>query len=330
MNIWERFGGLPPATDLASPALRLTSAGSHYLAKGAAGEPVFLLQVQRRRVPRVPLSLRHIQVEFEIDCAVRNSDDTAGDPVSATFCRVVCDPAAPGLHPLFVNALAGAADGLPPALSPAETDRFFDDAVELFRLFAAPARNSVLGLWGELFVISASPCPDDLVTGWHVTPEQTFDFVFPVAYLEVKTTARGSRQHEFALAQLRTPQPPVYVASMVVEQGDAGDSVFDLANAIQNELSSVNRAKLWRQVAQSVGGEADDAAQVRFVQASARNSLRFYDAAELPAPEIPSTGRACVSAVRFSLDIDCAPPLKEVPPATVWIAAASGTVREPM
>jgi hypothetical protein len=117
---------------------------------------------------------------------------------------------------------------------------------------------------------------------------------------------------------------------MVVEQGDAGDSVFDLANAIQNELSSVNRAKLWRQVAQSVGGEADDAAQVRFVQASARNSLRFYDAAELPAPEIPSTGRACVSAVRFSLDIDCAPPLKEVPPATVWIAAASGTVREPM
>lgn len=323
MNIWERFGTLAAAEDAAWPALRLAGAESHYVAKGGAGEPVFLLKVQRRRVPRVPLGLRHVQVEFEVDCAVRDPDDSEGGPVSATFCRVVCDPAAPGLHPLFVNALAGAAEGLPPALSPAETDRFFDDAVELFRLFAAPARNSVLGLWGELFVIAASPCPDALVTSWHVTPEQTFDFVFPAAYLEVKTTARGSRQHEFALAQLRAPQLRVYVASLVVEQSDAGDSVFDVANALQDGLSSANRAKLWRLVAQSVGGEADDAAQVRFVQASAQNSLRFYDAAELPAPEIPAAARACVSAVRFSLDIDCAPQLQEVPPATVWLAAAS-------
>lgn len=327
MNIWERFEALAPAEDTAWPALRLAGAESHYLAKGAAGEPVFLLKVQRRRAPRVPLGLRHVQVEFEVDCAVRDPDDAEGGPVSATFCRVVCDPVAPGLHPLFVNALAGAADGLPPALSPAEADRFFDDAIELFRLFAAPARNSVLGLWGELFVIAASPCPDALVTGWHVTPEQTFDFVFSAAHLEVKTTARGSRLHEFALAQLRAPQLPVYVASLVVEQGDAGDSVFDLANAIQDELSSANRAKLWRLVGQSLGGEADDAAQVRFVQTSARNSLRFYNAAELPAPEIPAAARTCVSAVRFSLDIDRAPPLQEVPPATVWLATASSTVR---
>lgn len=327
MNIWERFRALAPLEDTAWPALRLADAGSHYLAKGAAGEPVFLLKVQRRRVPRVPLGLRHVQVEFEVDCAVRDPDDAEGAPVSATFCRVVCDPAAPGLHPLFVNALAGAAEGLPPALSPAETDRFFDDAVELFRLFAAPAKNSVLGLWGELFVIAASPCPDAFVTGWHVTPEQTFDFVFPAARLEVKTTARGSRLHEFSLAQLRAPHLPVYVASLVVEQGDAGDSVFDLANTIQDGLSSANRAKLWRLIAQSVGGEADDAAQIGFVQASAQNSLRFYEAAELPAPEIPPAARACLSAVRFSLDIDRAPPLQEVPLATVWLAAASSTVR---
>lgn len=327
MNIWERFGALAPAEDAAWPALRLAGTDSHYLAKGTAGEPVFLLKVQHRRVPRVPLGLRYVQVEFEVDCAVRDPNDAEGGPVSATFCRVVCDPATPGLHQLFVNALAGAAEGLPPVLSPAGTDRFFDDAVELFRLFAAPARNSVLGLWGELFVITASPCPDVLVTGWHVTPEQTFDFVFPSAHLEVKTTARSGRQHEFALGQLRAPQLPVYVASLMVEQGDAGDSVFDLANAIQDGLSSVNRAKLWRLVAQSVGGEADDAAQVRFVQTSARNSLRFYDAAELPAPEIPAAARACVSAVRFSLDIDRAPPLQEVSPATVWLAAALSSLR---
>lgn len=320
MGVWERFEALSPAADAAWPALRLASEESHYLAKGAAGEPVFLLKVQRRRVPRIPLGLRHVQVEFEVDCAVRDPNDAAAGPVSATFCRVICDPGAQGLHPLFVNALSGAVDGLPPVLSPADADRFFEDAVELFRLFAAPARNTVLGLWGELFVIDTSPCPDTLVTGWHVTSEQTFDFAFPSAHLEVKTTARTNRQHEFALAQLRGPHPVVFVASLVVEQADAGDSVFDLANSVQGRLAPANRAKLWRLVAESVGCDADEAGELRFLRGAAANSLRFYPAATLPAPEIPASAAPYISSVRFSLDLDRAPTLVPLSDEEVWSA----------
>jgi hypothetical protein len=305
MDILEKFEALEHDTGSGSalPALPLPGAGTHYLAKGGAGEPVLLLRAQKRRVPRIPLGLRHVQVEFEVECAVGDGEAADGF-VTATFCRAACDPTAPGLHALFIYALAGAVEGLPPNLTPGEVDGFFEDAVELFRSFSAPAKSSVLGLWGELLVIAASPGRDALVTGWHVTPEQSFDFAFPGANLEVKTTARQNRQHDFSLVQLRGGHLPTFVASIVVEQSDTGENVFELATAIQDNLTTINRAKLWRLVAQSVGNEADGAGDIKYLRTAALNSLRFYNAAALPAPEVSGTAALCISAVRFSLDLE--------------------------
>jgi hypothetical protein len=224
------------------------------------------------------------------------------------------------LHPLFIHALAGAVAELPSDLSPGDVDRFFNDAVELFRSFSAPAKTSVLGLWGELLVIAASPCRNTFMTGWHVTPDQAFDFAFPAANVEVKTTARHNRQHDFSLVQLRGGHLPVFVASIVVEQSDAGESVFELATAIQDDVMPLNRAKLWRLVAQSVGSEADGAGDLRFLRTAALNSLRFYDAATLPAPEVSDIAALCISAVRFSLDLDRTSALPILETGDVWQA----------
>ena len=329
MSIWESFEALKHDTGSGSvlPALPLQGAGAHYLAKGKADEPVLLLRAQKRRVPRIPLGLRHVQVEFEVECAVVDRDAAEGF-VTATFCRAVCDPTAPGLHALFVHTLAGVVEGLPPNLTPGEVDGFFENAVELFRSFSSPAKTSVLGLWGELLVIAAAPDQNALLTGWHVTPEQTFDFTFPGAHLEVKTTARNNRQHEFALAQLQGDLVPTFVASIVVEQSDAGENVFELASAIQGSLTPYNRAKLWKLLAQSVGSEAEGAGDIRYLRTAALNSLRFYDAAILPSPEISASTTQCISNVRFSLDIDRVGSLPVFESNEVWqVVGAKNTGR---
>lgn len=320
MSIWEKFEAIEHDTGNGSalPALPLPGTGTHYLAKGSADEPVLLLRVQKRRVPRIPLGLRHVQVEFEVECAVIDRDVADGF-VSATFCRAVCDPTTPGLHALFIHALVGVVEGLPPNLRPGEVDEFFEDAVELFRSFSSPAKTSILGLWGELLVIAASPGRDALLTGWHVTPEQTFDFAFPGAHLEVKTTARHNRQHEFSLTQLRGNLLPTFVASIVMEQSDTGENVFELACSIQDSLTPRNRAKLWKLLAQSVGSEAEGAGDVRYLRTAALNSLQFYDAAILPSPEISASATQCISNVRFSLDIDRVPFLPSVESIKVWL-----------
>ena len=329
MSIWEQFEALEHVTGSGSalPALPLpgAGAGAHYLAKGSADEPVLLLSVQKRRVPRIPLGLRHVQVEFEVECAVIDREAVDGF-VTATFCRAVCDPTAPGLHVLFIHALAGAVEGLPPNLTPGEADSFFENVVELFRALTSPAKTSVLGLWGELLVITASPGRDALVTGWHVTPAQTFDFSFPDAYLEVKTTARHNRQHEFSLTQLRGNLMPTLVASIVVEQSDAGENVFELASAIQDSLTPHNRVKLWRLLAQSVGSEAEGAGDVRCLRTAALNSLRFYDAATLPSPQISPSVDQCISHVRFSLEIDRGSSLQVFELNEAWRVVGVGSI----
>lgn len=319
MNIWDRFEALEHVTPVVSalPAFSLPGSGTHFLAKGIAGEPVLLLKVQKRRVPRIPLGLLHVQVEFEVECAILDKEAADG-LVTATFCRVICDPTAPGLHPLFIHALAGAVERLPNNLTPGEVDGFFDDAIELFRSFSSPAKSSVLGLWGELIVIAASPYRDAFVTAWHVTPEQPLDFSFPSAHLEVKTTTRQNRNHEFSLSQLRGNKMPAFIASIVAEQSDAGESVFDLACFIQESLTATNQEKLWRLIAQSVGSEAEGAGDFRYLRIAALNSLRFYDAATIPAPEIPESATHCISRVRFSVDIDCAVNLHELDSNEVW------------
>ncbi len=319
MDIPDKFEALEQDSGSGSAlsALQLPGSGTHYLAKGGAGEPVLLLRVQKRRVPRIPLGLRHVQVEFEVECAVSDGE-AANGVITTMFCRAACDPTAPGLHALFIHALAGAVEGLPPNLTSGEVDGFFENAMELFRSFSTPAKSSVLGLWGELLVIAASPTPETLMTGWHVTPEQTFDFAFPCAHLEVKTTARQNRQHEFALAQLRQSTLPTFVASIIVEQSDAGENVYELANAIQQNLAMNNRAKLWRLVAESVGSDADGAGDIRFLRTAALNSLCFYDAAMLPAPEISLSYAQCISAVRFTLDLDQVPNILPIKQQEVW------------
>jgi len=228
------------------------------------------------------------------------------------------------LHPLFTHAFAGVVEGLPPELSPNEVDGFFDDAVELFRLFSSPAKKSLIGLWGELLVILASPWQDALLTGWHVTPRETFDFIFPFACMEVKTTSRHNRQHEFTLEQMRGNSLPAFVASIVVDQSDAGETVFELATAIQEDLTPHNRAKLWKLIAQSLGSDADSAIDMRFIRATALNSLQFYDMATLPAPEVFGSAAQCISSVRFCLDLDRAPGIQALKPRDVWRTVGRG------
>ena len=73
--LWKRFTALGQHDNAgALTALRLSGHGTHFLAKGLAGEPVLLLRAGKRRVPRIPFGFRHMQVEFDVECTVRDTN----------------------------------------------------------------------------------------------------------------------------------------------------------------------------------------------------------------------------------------------------------------
>ena len=79
-----------------------------------------------------------------------------------------------------------------------------DKFIELFKAVKETPRNSIQGLWCELFLIEQSSFPEKLIAGWHSIPEEKFDFSFNKLRLEVKSSTSESRIHHFSSRQLNT------------------------------------------------------------------------------------------------------------------------------
>jgi len=179
---------------------------------------------------------------------------------------------------------------------------------ELFRAFEQPPRKAVQGLWAEVFLIAMSENPEALVAAWHVDPDEAFDFGRGPQRIEVKSFAGESRVHSFSLRQAR-PGTGVdaLVASVRAERSSGGSSVADLMRVIVDRgVSPRAVAKVETVVANSLGEAAATGLWVLFDVERARNSLRFFQARDVPsvAPELP----AGVLSVRFEslLDETCA------------------------
>jgi hypothetical protein len=81
--------------------------------------------------------------------------------------------------------------------------RALESLIELFRMLTIPPKESVQGLWGELYLMAQANDPVRLAGAWHARPEELFDFSEGAELLEVKSAAGYDREHHFSLDQLR-------------------------------------------------------------------------------------------------------------------------------
>jgi hypothetical protein len=182
----------------------------------------------------------------------------------------------------------------------------------LVRLFEPQKSNrgSIIGLWGELLMISSSDDLPHLVDCWHADADDRFDFAASGSRLEVKTTTGLNRVHRFRLHQL-TPidDTEVHVASIMTTRTDAGTSLRDLIARIQEDLAgdAASQVKLYEQVTEVLGGDWDGA-DTRFDENQALASLRVFDAVAVPCVgEVPSQ----VLSVEMTVDCSSVPPTSD-------------------
>ncbi len=85
--------------------------------------------------------------------------------------------------------------------------RLFDDIDTLKEIFEIRSGGSssvetIRGLWGELFVIAKCSDTARALKVWHTSPNDKIDFRLGNENLEVKTTTKPSRPHEFSEDQV--------------------------------------------------------------------------------------------------------------------------------
>jgi hypothetical protein len=162
--------------------------------------------------------------------------------------------------------------------------------------------ESILGLWGELFLLSKA---DDVRNGfefWRVKDTERYDFSDGNVRLEVKTTLRDSRRHIFSLEQLRPVDGVVvYVASLMLQPSSGGLTILDLIERISTMLDPMRYRLLLSRVRSTLRGIIHDESSQAFDERKAELSLRFFDATAIPcvAPNIPQE----VSGVHFHVDL---------------------------
>ncbi|WP_281211559.1 PD-(D/E)XK motif protein [Pseudomonas fulva] len=262
-------------------ALSISDRRKDYLAKGEQGEPVFLLHDASGVTYTPAIHYRYVHVTFSNLCRV----DCVGGSIQDNFAIVACDPGSPELYDLFISCFGAAIETLPEYSEAKHISAAVKELLTLFRELVKPSAKEVTGLWAELFLIKSSARKSDLIAGWHDDPSERFDFSFNDMVLEVKSTTKPVRAHEFSLSQLYAPTGKCgLIASILMLPSVGGVGVMDLARDIECSImhDSGLRQKLWRNVAKALGSDFSDSLDRRFEFGFSKNNLEFYDVSDIP------------------------------------------------
>lgn len=187
----------------------------------------------------------------------------------------------------------------------------------LFWRLREPARNTVVGLIGELTLLNKVEQTSDWVRAWHSDPGDNLDFAFnsPALSVEVKATSAQQRVHEISIHQvIPTIADNHYFASVIVELRDAGDRVGDIVDGITERLDEASLAnKFWKSLGDTCGSSLPEFLNVRYMSKLAGQSLRFYRAEAIPRPELTLPLPPGVSRVRFHSDFSSAEQAEAAP-----------------
>lgn len=300
-GLFDSFLALPNAIGPSEyKAISVSSKRKDFLAKSADGAPVFLLHDSSDAKYNLGINFRHLSADFHATCRVQTDDGALDDQ----FCLVWCDGSTPELHELFVRCVAAAIEELPEKSVTKDLESCILRLRNLFRALAAPNAREISGLWAELFVIWKSGNPAQALAFWHADQFDRFDFSSDNLHLEVKSTVKSIRTHEFSLEQLQPPSSGVgLVASVMLQPLTGGLGILDLARNIEAEIAGSSRLKqkLWENVAITLGADFSEKLDKRFDLSYAERGLAVYAMEDIPKPGVPTDPR--VTAIRFVSDL---------------------------
>lgn len=281
-------------------AIPLSTARKDFLAKNSNGAPVFMLHDSSSVKFKPSINLRHISVQYHVTCNVNTSNFN----LENQFCLIECDANSPDLYEIFIRSVGVVIEDLKENCTTEDIELLVFKLKVLFRAFAHPTSREVSGLWGELFTIFNSDNPCKALSLWREDKYDRFDFSSSDLRVEIKSTCREYRIHEFSLEQLTPPsEGNGYVVSLLLQPLTGGVSVIELAERIERLVakSPQLKQKLWENIAKSLGSDFSNKLDKCFDLSYTEKNFRVYLMDDIPKPELIPDSR--ISKIRFDSDL---------------------------
>jgi hypothetical protein len=297
----------PPARETLGNQFRVCSipaAPEHYVGLDSSGYPCILLRGSTGPM-RSPIRLAALEARFAVPCQIIATD---GKERQETLTVVICTSADPHTQSYFLHICETIIRivGVNPSL--AQIVDAVQRLVDLFRRLSQPASRSVIGLFGELYVISRSNDPRVAVRAWRSADDDRFDFAIDDVRLEVKASGQRIRAHNFSAEQCLPPSGTIGVLiSLFIETTGGGLSLTELVQTVARRLAGDEALilKVQETVAETLGETLLAALSIRFDERLAQTSLQIYDVMAIPA--IRAGVPAEVTQVHFRSDLSRTP-----------------------
>lgn len=282
----------------------IPGAGGHLVGRDDQGRACVLLASLDSGV-RPPVRLGGLNAQYALNCRVHfgKSDETRVLSVVTSTNNSVDD------ERYFLHVMSAVLDLVGPTPSLNDLAEAITELAGIFQRLSRAARESVIGIAGELVLIALATDPVAAVTAWRNDPHDRYDFSANSLRLEVKSTASRRRQHEFSYEQADVPPGCIgIVASIFIEQSAGGLTIENLVLNIASRLTSSPAAifRVQQVLAATLGADMPDALGFSFDMELASSELALFDLRQIPAVRsLPSS----VTMVRFVSDLTAVPPV---------------------
>ncbi len=275
----------------------------HKLGVSSEGYPKFFVCTNESVSSIHNTSLEILTVEYNLPCTF--VDDEVSEPHHYTV--ITLRSLENSLQAEFIDIVLMMLGRLESMPSKREISIEVENLISIFSAMTCPPKKQIQGLWAELLVIERSRFPETIINAWHSDPNAKYDFTMGRDKVEVKSTSGEERKHHFSLDQLNPSRNSrLLIASVIVREsghGNGGMSVSELRDKICERVTNIDsRMHLYQVMAETIGTDMHKLEGVFYDYVEASDTLRFYDAREVPGID-RSQVMPGVTSVGFTSDL---------------------------
>lgn len=285
------------------PAKALPFNKRHKMGISKEGNPLFFITCsERKNAANIDMEL--INVRFNELCQIKEKHKISED----TYIVVGLKTSNLDYVQYFIEVVVLVLQNMNEVPTQKQVTSEINNLIDLFSSFKRPSKKTILGLWGELFLIENSSNPTYLIESWHSSPNDKFDFNDGKCKIEVKCTSKGKRIHRFSYDQLQPiPETSEIVASIMVVPSGNGKNIFQLKDSIMSRITSLQtQIKVNQIIADTLGSDFEKAFDYSYDYQMAQSTMRYYYANDIP--RIPSESIPVeIDNVSFDCDLSNIP-----------------------
>lgn len=291
-----------PQDDSALFGLPIATDHPYWLTIDSQAYPALLLPARTDDL-RPDISLRAVDVLFSRACVI---DTEERQSQQGCYSLVRLKENEPALVRLFLKILEERFCAPNPPATNSEIAASIQQVAALFSRVESNTRD-LIGLWGELHVISNAADIDAAVRCWSSRRTAKYDFVSDYFVLDVKTTTKSRPQHRFSLDQLRPSGAfEAFIASLCVIEVQSGQTVGALMDSVATRIHDHDLRSAFLTQCLAKGGRDLYNSNLRLQTYPDNAGPALFRASDIPVPQIRANDP--IENVRFDVDLSTISP----------------------